>query len=443
MIPFAVVLALLLGTTVAYQLQQADQSDPAFLSSASSADIGGSRLARMLTAQGISIERVERTSDALVSAYRGDATLFVPAPSLVHPYYLRMLKLLPATTRVVLVAPEGGDLANGRLPFGAVDQRLASAVAEPGCGLSAAVTAGPAAALRIRYDRVGALYARERHRCYDDGLVVARWYRTELVAVGANDPFRNDRIDEHGNAALATGLLGERRRLVWLDLHEREPRPGYDPNGTLPGAPPSLGPGSPDPDFPIPSDAPDGPNDDGGDDGLDGDGDGAQGGDAANPLWGAFPPGLWALLALLLVAGLLLALARGRRLAAPVAEPLPVTVPAAETVRGRGRLYQRARARTEALATLRTATRARLARQLDLPDGTDDAVLAEAVAARTGVAARDVLAVLVDPIGGTDAADRGGSPDDELVRLATSLHALTNLVEAASPPRVANEGDVR
>ena len=52
-----------------------------------------------------------------------------------------------------------------------------------------------------------------------------------------------------------------------------------------------------------------------------------------------------ALLLRLIVAAVLAAAARARRLGAPVAEPLPVLVPATETVTGRGRLYQRSRDR--------------------------------------------------------------------------------------------------
>ena len=100
-------------------------------------------------------------------------------------------------------------------------------------------------------------------------------------------------------------------------------------------------------------------------------------------------------------------------------EPLPVTVPAAETVRGRGRLYQRAKARTVAIGTLRTAARERLARLLDLPTDTPVAELAAAVAARTGAPADDVLAVLDGPV---------EEEDIDLVRVAAALDALQRAV---------------
>ncbi|WP_221655742.1 DUF4350 domain-containing protein, partial [Actinotalea ferrariae] len=77
------------------------------------------------------------------------------------------------------------------------------------------------------------------------------------------------------------------------------------------------------------------------------------GGEADAPT-GSLLPGWTGPLALL--GGILvvvLALWRGRRLGAVVTEPLPVTVRAAETTLGRGRLYRRGRSRGHAAAALR------------------------------------------------------------------------------------------
>jgi hypothetical protein len=381
-----------------------------------------------VTRRGVRIDRVTGSADALVAAHAGDTTLFIPAPSLMHPFYLRMLKLLPPSTAVVLVAPGARELADGRLPVGVSDRRLATEPAAPDCQLPAATRAGTAGVHRVRYTTVDGPYAAELARCYGGSLVRMRWHGTVLTAVGANDPFRNDRIGEHGNAGLATALLTGAPRLVWLDLHGPEPRPGLitDPSVTAgAGAPPSIGPGTPDPDFPIP---------DGSDPGgtpRPGGGSGNNDDEPSNPLWRAFPPWVWAGLVLLLAAGALLALASARRLGAPVPEPLPVTVPAAETVRGRGRLYQRAKARTVAIGTLRTAARERLARLLDLPTDTPVAELAAAVAARTGTPVDDVLAVLDGPV---------EEEDTDLVRVAAALDALQRAVaQPAGEP--AREGE--
>jgi hypothetical protein len=91
-------------------------------------------------------------------------------------------------------------------------------------------------------------------------------------------------------------------------------------------------------------------------------------GATGNQVFDAFPRGLWAVLLVLGVAAVLLAFARGRRLGGPVAEPLPVLVPASEAVTGRGRLYQRAQAREATLDALRASAVRRIAKVL-LPFG--------------------------------------------------------------------------
>jgi hypothetical protein len=411
-IPLVAVVLVVIGSIVAYSVQQPDQSDADYLSPASTAPIGGARLAQLVRQRGVTVERVTKTSDALVSAYRGEATLLIPAPALVHPYYLRMLKLMPEGTRIVLVAPTDRTLTLGHLPITVVDQRWAAATDEPGCGLPAAQAAGRAAARRELFSPPDPDQASELYRCYSGGLVGLSWHATTLTVVGASDIFRNDRIGEHGNATLAAGLVSGTRRLVWLDLHRLEPRPGLNPGGAPDNAPPSLGTaGSPDPDFPIPG-TPDA--------GQEPDNDGAGGGGSGNggggpTLWSAFPPAAWAALVLLLLAGLLLAVARARRLGAPVPEPLPVTVPAAETVLGRGRLYARAKARGPALVTLQVAARERLARLLDLPAGAPREDIVAAVAAQTGWAPEDVESALYAP---------PPEDDEHLVAAATNLDTL-------------------
>jgi hypothetical protein len=435
-IPFAVVVTLIVGSAIVYALQLPDPGDPAYLSPVSDAPTGSSRLAGMLRQRGVLVERQTRTSDALVSAYQGEAILFIPTPGLVHPFYLRMLKLLPASTRVVLVAPGARALAGGRLPVGVADQRWAPAAPEPGCTHPAAQQAGRATALWMRFTDVDPVEA-TLYRCYSGGLVGARWYRTALDLIGADDPFRNDRIGEFGNAALATGLLSGARRVVWLDLHRQEPRPGYvdDPRAAANGpAPPSLGPGSPDPDFPIGDTGPDPGQPQGrpgqGAGGGDAGGTGA-GAESTDPLWTAFPTTWYVAAALLLLAALLLALARARRLGTPVPEPLPVTVRATETVEGRGRLYSMAKARGPALATLRSAAEQRLVRLLGLaPDAGRDSIT-EAVAAHTGTPRDEVDSLLYGP----EPAD-----DTELVRSATTLDRL---LRAVGPQQLPHEGEPR
>src|SRR2546423_4355566 len=221
-IPFAVVLAVLIFTGVVHAMQEPDVTDPAFLSPGATAEIGGSRLAALLAAQGVTVDRVTKSSDALVAAYSGEVTLFVPAPSLMHAFYLRMLKLLPASTRVVLVEPSALTLAQGRLPVGGSADRWAPKAVAPGCDLPEARGAGTAGVYHVHYDEVDA----ETAHCYGGALVATRYAPAEVMLVGANEPFRNDRIGEYGNAALATRLLAPHRPVVWLELHRTEAAPG-------------------------------------------------------------------------------------------------------------------------------------------------------------------------------------------------------------------------
>src|SRR5205823_564014 len=118
------------------------------------AAIGSSRLAGLLAARGVTVDRVTRSSDALVAANRGDVTLLLPAPGLMHAYYLRMLKLLPATTRVVLVEPSGLTLDQGLIPVGRSGNRWATKAVPPGCNLPEAVRAGAAGVYHVRYGDV-------------------------------------------------------------------------------------------------------------------------------------------------------------------------------------------------------------------------------------------------------------------------------------------------
>ncbi len=416
-LPVGVVAFIVLMSAFAYVLQQPDQKNHAYLSPTSGRSFGAERLAGLLKQRGIAIERLTRTSDALVSAQSGDATLFIPTPNLVHPFYLRMLKLLPASTKVILVDPSDATLDNGRLPIAVDGRNLAAHAAAPNCDFPPARDAGVAGVGRSDFTGLDPTAgSSELHRCYGGSLVEFTREQTAITIVGAADPFRNDRIGEHHNEQLAVGLLGRAPRVVWLDLHRREQQPGYVDDPALagqPAAPPSLGPGSPDPDFPLPPTAPPRRR-------ANGDNDGGDPGSVANPLWQAFPSWLFAAFALLGVGLVLLALARARRLGAPVAEPLPVTVRAKETVEGRGRLYQRAKARAPALRTLQGAARERLAHLLDLPATADRATLVAAVSEVTGWLPADVDQTLFH-----DEPENDEAMVTAAVRLETLLAAVT------------------
>jgi hypothetical protein len=96
----------------------------------------------------------------------------------------------------------------------------------------------------------------------------------------------------------------------------------------------------------------------------------------------------------LVVAFVLLALWRGRRLGRPVAEPQPVQLPGAELVVAVGNLLQRAKGRGQAAGLLTDDLRRSLAERLGLPPSTPADQVADTVAERTGIPRERVLRTL-------------------------------------------------
>ena len=134
------------------------------------------------------------------------------------------------------------------------------------------------------------------------------------------------------------------------------------------------------------------------------------------PLLSLVPPGwIWGTV-MLLIAGIVTALWRARRLGPLVVEPLPVVVRADETVRGRARLYRRAGARDRAAAVLRADARRDLAGRLGVP-------------AEVGVPA-DVGA-LADADVADLLAGRAPADDHALVALAAAVDLLVREVHAS------------
>jgi hypothetical protein len=503
-IPFLVLLASWGFTLVAHADQTPDPSDPRTLSPRSDYRFGASILAQRLAAHGTSIVVVHHSADALAQlSTMDDATLFVPAPDFTAPELGARLLSLPGPVRVVLVEPGDQTLAQQSYSFEPAGQRWATGAADPGCPTQEAVRAGRAEVrLRLYSVVTGGTV------CYQGGLAGYQAGAVELFAVGATDPFRNDRIDEVGNSALAVGLLGT-PTLVWLDLHTREPDlptpvtpgPVTPGGGPTAGVVPGTGPDSGAPASGGPGQSGTGPSGSGssgtgssgtgssgtgqsgtgssgtgqsgtgpggsgqgqGPTGQSGTGQGQSGtapagsgtGQGSGPptvtnpttvpngqtnydnglkaptFFGLLPPLFWVVLVALAIVALLLAIARAQRLGPPVSEPIPVLVPAEETVVGRGRLYHRAGARAATLTALRAAAIRRLRRAVDRtagddPDLTLDPGFVEAVAARAGTDPEAVRTVL-----------HGHSPkhDRDLIEAVEDLDTLMAAVQttAAEP----------
>ena len=96
----------------------------------------------------------------------------------------------------------------------------------------------------------------------------------------------------------------------------------------------------------------------------------------------------------LVVAFVLLALWRARRLGRPVTEPQPVQLPGSELVLAVGNLLQRARGRGQAAGLLTDDLRRSLAERLGLPASAPPDLVADTAAARTGIPRERALRAL-------------------------------------------------
>ena len=127
-------------------------------------------------------------------------------------------------------------------------------------------------------------------------------------------------------------------------------------------------------------------------------------------------------LAQLLVAFLLLALWRSRRLGRPVTEPTAVRIPGSELVVAVGHLLQRARHRGQAATLLAGDLRRTLSERLGLAASAPPEQVASTVAARTGLDRERVLAALQPSTPRTEA---------ELVALAQAIDTIRTEVSSA------------
>ncbi|ALV46044.1 hypothetical protein MB46_11660 [Arthrobacter alpinus] len=185
----------------------------------------------------------------------------------------------------------------------------------------------------------------------------------EVAALGNPGVVINQNLANQGNAALVFRLLGSKPNLLWYTVSVK--------------------------DIPVAEKAPSLAE--------------------LTPDW-IFPASSW-----LLLTAVLGMLWKGRRNGPLVTEPLPVIVRASETLTGRARLYQDARAVGTASRTLRRATLTRLARALRLGVTADPAAVVDATAAATGRSQLHVHDLLLGPEPRTE---------QEMLSMAVALTAL-------------------
>lgn len=187
--------------------------------------------------------------------------------------------------------------------------------------------------------------------------------------------FSNGFLAEDGNAALALALLGQTDRVVWY----------------------------------VPSFA-----------------DTDIEGESLDTLGSLTPPWVTPAILLLLLAGVVAGVWRGQRFGPLVAETLPVTVRASETMHGRARLTAKAADSAHAASAISDGTRRRIARRLGLAAHASVEEVADAAADRLRVPRGTLQALFGDAPTTDDAA---------LVELARRLDDLDRAVEASTRDR--------
>jgi hypothetical protein len=342
------------------------------------APAGAMALVEVLRSQGVTVTVVDTLAEATTAATESaNSTLFTfDADGYLTRGQLKTMSGL--ATRTVIADPNfdailalSPDVGFGGLA--ASDPRTA------GCGIPAAVKAGRVSTggktLSITANADGVT------GCFPSGgtafAMVSRTIADRTLTLVADTAvFRNDTITLEGNAALALNLLGAGGDLIWyLPTLADVARTG----------PPSLG--------------------------------------ALTPGW------VTPTLVLLVLVSLTAMIWRGRRFGPLVAENLPVTVRAGETMEGRARLYARSSARLRALDALRVGAIQRLAATVGLSRlaTLDEVVLA--VAATAGRAPSQVRLTLVDAIPATDR---------DLITLSDQIQdlerATTRTPRSPSPP---------
>ena len=321
---------------------------------------GAHALVALLRDHGVEVIEADRVSDVERSLRPNDLLLVAQSYYLVDEDALRRLADLPGDR--LLVEPVSRT-REALAP--ALDVALESSFGgAPDCDMREANQAGDAElGVSDTYEATGDI---PLTRCYGGALARYTDAGRTITVVGSADFMTNGGLLEEGNAALAMNLAGTRSRLVW-----------YAPQW------------------------------------VEGESD------SGSSITDLIPPRVMWIVFQLILAVLLIALWKARRIGPLVAEDLPVVVRASETVEGRGRLYRSRRARDRAADALRTATLQRTLPRLGLGAQSPPAAVVQAIAHRAG---SDPAALEYWLYGPTPATD------PELVELSRQLDDIERKV---------------
>ncbi|MFE6734162.1 DUF4350 domain-containing protein [Microbacterium sp. NPDC057650] len=363
-----IVVAMLIGgTAIAARLVTTPPAIGTMLDPESPGDAGARALAELLRQQGIEVT-VVRSYSEVRGHLDGGATL-----AMADPLYLTdetVQAMVADAPRTVLLSGSARMLRLFRLGE--------SAAGEPGrvtadCDLPEFAGVGTIVPGRMFSPSVNAT------GCFigqdDEAAVLVDYSSSQRISlVDGTVLFTNGRLGENGNAALGLALLGQTGHVVW-----------YVPS-------------SEDSDIT---------------------------GEAQESLGSLTPDWVTPAILLLLLAGLAAALWRGRRFGPLVAETLPVTVRASETMHGRARLTAKAADSAHAAEAIREGTVRRLAQRLALGDRAAATEVADAASDRLRIPRGSLQELLAGP----PPAD-----DQQLVGLARRLAELEDAVDAALHP---------
>lgn len=327
-------------------------------------DAGALALAEILRDQGVDVDVHRSRADAR-AAIDQDTTLVMTNPYTLTDEALETL--MEPADRVVFLSTST-HLVNVLDVGESTSGTLSSASA--GCDVPEFAEVGT-----IRPDRLFTPAAGVT-ACFGDpdGAAVLVDERTDahVSVVDGARLFSNSALAENGNAALALALLGQTDHVVWYV-------PGF--------------------------------------------GDSDIEGEPVDTLGSLTPPWVTPAILLLLLAGVATAIWRGQRFGPLVAETLPVTVRASETMHGRARLTAKAADAAHAADALRDGARRRLARRLGLAVHAGDDEVADAAADRLRVPRGTLQVLLTGPLPTDDAS---------LIELARRLDELEEAVGARS-----------
>ncbi|MDQ0645084.1 DUF4350 domain-containing protein [Microbacterium murale] len=212
--------------------------------------------------------------------------------------------------------------------------------------------------------------------CYADAdgaaaLLVDDSSSRRVALIEGSTLFSNEHLAENGNAALGLALLGQGEDVVWYV-------PSFDDSDIEP--------------------------------------------QTADSLAALTPPWVTPAILLLLLAGIVAGISRGQRFGPLIAETLPVTVRASETMHGRARLSAKAADAAHAAEALRDGSLRRLAARLGLTARSTPSEIADAASDRLRVPRGALHQLLAGPL---------PTSDPELIDAARRLAELETAVETA------------